>query len=530
MNAQLVTIVIVNAAFLFGAIEIFAAHFTGRLFRPLALAAAVLWMYTVNQTVPASAMVSLWMPHVALLAFLFFAAACASVAAGKIAHLPLMVLGAMVMVHLHVAQILFAGTMSLAACVSLAVRRTPLAGHWKTIAASLGIVALFLLPVALELAVDHPNNLDDIRAYLARYPDPHLGMAIAVRYYLSFLAFLPDSTVVMGGGPSLPAGCFRRRTLRSTGGSIWLRCAAAVASRKAPRFVWVVAGECLLVSALFLVWANRITGDLYGFNGFFIYGIQLLGLWSIAGTLAARWKVPERWARAAWIVPFAAMTAMAGEFRNPDLGNDAIRRMSEELRPVGAVHLVFRHDDWDTAVGIANQMARGGQAFCVDSGWYYMFGRRYVCRPGAAGFAQRVVTRTAILQPGRRALPLPAVDRRGRCHCTAGGLLRLRALDHCWTRRRAVLGFTLAEGAPQFRLTITGSVLPERPVKVTLNGEPIGELGGLWKSSASFVVPGGVMRAGEPNRLTFECPNAGPISGDARELGFSLMAVEIGAR
>ncbi len=456
-------------------------------------------------------------------------AACASVAAGKIAHLPWMVLGAMVMVHLHVAQILFAGTMSLAACVSLAVRRTPLAGHWKTIAASLGIVALFLLPVALELAVDHPNNLDDIRAYLARYPDPHLGMAIAVRYYLSFLAFLPDSTVVMGGGPSLAGRVLSTPYVAIYWGIYLAALCAAVATRKAPRFVWVVAGECLLVSALFLVWANRITGDLYGFNGFFIYGIQLLGLWSIAGALAAGWKVPERWARAAWIVPFAAMTAMAGEFRNPDLGNDAIRRMSEELRPVGAVHLVFRHDDWDTAVGIANQMARGGQAFCVDSSWYYMFGRRYVCQPGAAGFAQRVVTRTAILQPGRRALPLPAVIGADDVTALREGFYACD-LDHCWTRRRAVLGFTLAEGAPQFRLTITGSVLPERPVKVTLNGEPIGELGGLWKSSASFVVPGGVMRAGEPNRLTFECPNAGPISGDARELGFSLMAVEIGAR
>ena len=261
-NAQLLTIVIVNAAFLFGAIEIFAAHFTGRLFRPLALAAAVLWMCTVNQTAPASAMVSLWMPHVALLAFLFFAAACASVAAGKIAHLPWMVLGAMVMVHLHVAQILFAGTMSLAACVSLAVRRTPLAGHWKTIAASLGIVALFLLPVALELAVDHPNNLDDIRAYLARYPDPHLGMAIAVRYYLSFLAFLPDSTVVMGGGPRLIGRVLSTPYVAIYWAIYLAALLAAVAGRKAPRFVWMVAGECLLVSVLFLVLANRITGDL----------------------------------------------------------------------------------------------------------------------------------------------------------------------------------------------------------------------------------------------------------------------------
>src|SRR5947209_19512236 len=71
MNAQLVTLVLINTAFLFGAIEIFAKYFTPQMFRPLALAAALLWIYTVNTTVPTGAVVSPWMPHVALFAFLF---------------------------------------------------------------------------------------------------------------------------------------------------------------------------------------------------------------------------------------------------------------------------------------------------------------------------------------------------------------------------------------------------------------------------------------------------------------------------
>jgi hypothetical protein len=66
-------------------------------------------------------------------------------------------------------------------------------------------------------------------------------------------------------------------------------------------------------------------------------------------------------------------------------------------------------------------------------------------------------------------------------------------------------------------------------VDVVLNGLRLGKLDGLWKSSASFEVAGSAMRAGEWNRLMFECPRAGPISGDARELGFSLMTVEVAA-
>jgi hypothetical protein len=41
LNAQLLTIVLVNTALLFGSIEIFARHFQGTLFRPLAVTAAV---------------------------------------------------------------------------------------------------------------------------------------------------------------------------------------------------------------------------------------------------------------------------------------------------------------------------------------------------------------------------------------------------------------------------------------------------------------------------------------------------------
>jgi len=533
MNAQLVTLVLINMAFLFGAIGIFAKYFTSQIFRPLALASALLWIYAVNATVPTGAVVSPWMPHVALLAFLFFAAACASVAAGRIAHVPLLALGAMLMVHLHVAQFLFAGVLSAAACTMAAMgewragRR--LAGHGKAIAASVGIVALFLLPMVLDLAVHRPNNLDDIRAYLARYPDPHRGLANAVRYFVSFLAFEPDAVQAQIGGQSLPLRLGRTPLLywaiylAALGGAVWV---AARRAKAVPRIVWIVMGECVLISLLFLYWANRITGAFYNFNGFFIYAIQLLGLFAIVGVLSAGWRA--KWVWAAWLVPFAAMPLMAAELRNPDRGSDAIARMSEDLRSAGPVRLVFEHDDWDTAAGVANQLARRGQAFCVDPGWFFLFEREAVCRPGTE-FARRVVTASAVFEPGRRPLVLPVRIGADEASTLREGFYPCEG-DQCWTGRSASLGFTLAGGAPAYRVTITGSVLPERPVEVRLNGVRLGVLDGLWKSGASLDVPGSAVKVGEMNRLTFECAGAGPIAGDARELGFSLMTVEIAGR
>ena len=79
------------------------------------------------------------------------------------------------------------------------------------------------------------------------------------------------------------------------------------------------------------------------------------------------------------------------------------------------------------------------------------------------------------------------------------------------------------------RITITGSVLPERPVEVTLNGQRVGTLDGIWKSGKSFECGRGMWRFGEANRLGFDTAKAGPVAGDARELGVSLIRVRLEA-
>jgi hypothetical protein len=103
--------------------------------------------------------------------------------------------------------------------------------------------------------------------------------------------------------------------------------------------------------------------------------------------------------------------------------------------------------------------------------------------------------------------------------------------NHCWSGRQASLAFTLERDAvaEEYRVTVTGSVLPYRPVEVSINGHRLGAADGIWKSSTSFVARREWLRPGEINTMTFDTTNAGPITGDARELGFALMGVRIEA-
>ncbi len=536
-NAQFLTMVLVNTALLFGSIEIFARHFSGALFRPLALAAAVLLIFEVNHAQPGSALVSLWMPHVALFTFLFFASACASVAAGRAGHLPLAALGAMMLVHLHMAQFLFAGVMSLAACAALLAVRRDFRQYAGSVALSAGIVVLFLLPMVLELILHKPNNLDYVRAYLEKYPNPSQGIVVTGRYLLSFLTFTLDIERRVYAPAS---GLLAQAAASPSVVAYWLifaagLCASAAMAVRWPkllsRFTWIVLAECAVISALFLYWANRITGEMYNFNGYFFYAVHLLGLFLVAGTVS-RWQVNlrphlERWSRLLWALPLLSMVAVAGEFRNPDRGMPPIQKISDELRAPERYELLFQHDDWLTAMGVANRLARRRQDFCVTGNWGFMFGYEYVCAPTAAP-RKVVITQTAAYDLGTAPLKLPVTIDMEDLAARREGFYAPEG-DHCWSGRTASLAFGLDRdaAAAAYRVTLTGSVLPERPVAVSLNGRRVGVADGIWKSSVSFVAGGDVLRPGEINRITFDTANSGPITGDARQLGFSLMDVRI---
>src|SRR5260370_31971237 len=55
--------------------------------------------------------------------------------------------------------------------------------------------------------------------------------------------------------------------------------------RRLQPIVIVLICEIGLISGLFLFWGTRISGELYAFNGFFIYSIQFIAFWVMAALI-----------------------------------------------------------------------------------------------------------------------------------------------------------------------------------------------------------------------------------------------------
>ena len=204
-----------------------------------------------------------------------------------------------------------------------------------------------------------------------------------------------------------------------------------------------------MISVLFLYWANRITGEMFNFNGYFFYAIHLLGLFLIAGTVSS-WQANfrpglVRWCRLVWALALLSIVAVAGEFRNPDQGNPAIQKISEQLRAPDRYELLFQHDDWQTAVGVANRLARRRQTFCVAGNWGFMFGYEYVCAPAAAP-RKVVITASAAYELGSQPLKLPLTIDMEEVAARRDGFYAPEG-DHCWSRRTASLAFGLDRDA-----------------------------------------------------------------------------------
>ena len=187
----------------------------------------------------------------------------------------------------------------------------------------------------------------------------------------------------------------------------------------------------------------------------------------------------------------------------------------------------------DYGYRVANQLVRRGQAFCVTDNWGFMFGHEYEFRPSMMA-RKVVITPTSWFELGRQPLRLPVVIDTEEVSARTEGFYPPEYEpegNHCWSGRSASIIFTLDREAvaPEYRVTVTGSVLPYRPVEVWINGHRLGVAVGIWKSSTDFLAPRELLRPGDVNTMTFDTANAGPITGDTRELGFALMGVRIDA-
>ena len=476
------------------------------------------------------------MPHVALFPFLFFLAVCASVAAGEIRRLPLLAGAGMLLVHLHVAQCMFVAVLGGAACLSGFRRRTGAPWHVPAIVAA-AVVCVFLAPVLLEVALYEPDNLDTLLAYARQHSGAQKSFGEAVWYFATFLTYLPSPDVSRPGLQSLWESFARPYVAL-----YWLAFAALTTliwrqkRKRLSPFLRLAALACALTSALFLFWGTRIAGDLYNFNGYFIYSVQLM-LWLVLAALLAQ-SMPKRTAVAVWAAALVLLAAWAPGFKIAYAGVPqlpAIAAGIPRLDP-GKLRLDFPDGEWANTAGIAIQLARQGKPFCVAPKWEFAFGRPNVCAEESIAQTRLMLAPAECRPPCRMVFQQPglAVALRPPAWCRLP--LEFNAVDGAdvkenfhppeqdrrWTRRTGTIRFALARDFSDrrsIRIRVAGSTAPGRPARLLLNGRVAGSMDHMWNSAAEFVVGREWFRPGEENRLVFEVPNAGPLHPDYRELG-----------
>jgi hypothetical protein len=409
LNAHILTVILLNTAFLFTAIAIFARHCRSRLFLPVAVLLALIFTYVVNRTIPGSALVSVWMPYVFLFCFLLFVTTCASVAIGELRDLPTMTLCALLLMHGHVAQSMFVGALAIAACGTMFWRiwRMRIHGASRDVQRNnrsilvrvIALILLFALPPTLDILLHQPNNIDAIRRYMAEHRGMENSLITSVKYASTFFAFVPDPEVIL---QSRSAHILRRGISKPYVVCYWalFLCLCGLAATlkvkrcaEVPFFLVYMAFEVTLTSILFIYWGMKMAGGMYNFNGHFYFSIQLLALWSLAAFILNEFpfQTSVRSARAAACAAALIVFPARQYFQNVYHGDPNLKQMmAVVLKRPEPLHIVFDAKYWPTAVGLASRMKRASRSFCIDEEWAFLFGRDVICMNSAAWERLRV--------------------------------------------------------------------------------------------------------------------------------------------
>lgn len=575
-NAHILTGLVLQAGFFAAALGLLAGWVRSRWFLPLAAALGGLHFAQVQH-----AFNSIWPPHVLLMPFLCFLVASASVAAGRVSHLWIMVLAGSFLVHGHVAQPLFVGTIFLAVYGQL-WRGGPAAGgapwRWarREHLQAAGVLAIFLVPFGADLAAGADSNLLTIvRFFLVS--NEHSTWAKSFAYLAAFFGYWRDIEQLL---PQDRPVSFAHIAARAPIYALWLGVLALAAlgwwrtrrrGEAAPRQFLsafaLVLGVALLAS---IYWGRAQAGPLFEFNSFFFHSVTFsVALFALAGLTPALPETRPALVVAGLVLPAALLGgawALAQGTRPPEstagAGFDwypAVQAaLAADPRRDAPKFLVFDHDDWGDVARTALALKRLRSSYRTDRSWAYMYGY-YRTVPNAqldslARFSIWRFSRAerpgphAVLPGGLRVYfePLPLDPRDTLIVCTREGTLAQYLLFGITTPENEFTWTKLPRAGLQFRsppvdrdVLVTFDATPfvnsgitEQPMRLFVNDRPVTEIVLKERAQVTARVPAAVWNASPVVTIVSEFPNArSPLAlgrhPDPRELGWGLYSIRI---
>jgi hypothetical protein len=415
-NGQWLALLILNAALV--ALTLAILRSWSDSWQPVAWCGTVVLVFLASHD---NLLSSTWMPYALLPPFLLLLTAGASVAAGRPAWLWAMALAGGLLVHGHAEFLFFVPVISAVALGLAGWRRA--SGERRDWLLFSAVVALFLLPIALNLALHWPGEFGK---YFSYGGEGHAhGAGASVRYVLDFWAGHPAAGAVLA--------------VLLTAGIAWLWLARPPGGQRP--FLLAGLGMGLLATVLFAGYAARGIDDLsQQYVGYFYWAVPLfllllamLGLGGVrpeAVRLSARLRtvrlpvrlrtvrLPRRLRNArfgalrpgrhaaglAALVGLLGALAVAG--RSPALATapedlpDLPRAMDTLSAYAGGRPLVVELEQgaWPVLTALIVQGQRTGRRVCArDPGWRFLVTAEFVCtgREVAEGRQVRLAARPA---------------------------------------------------------------------------------------------------------------------------------------
>jgi len=422
-NGQLIALYALNA--LFAAFVVAAGYGWTRSVRTAAAVFAVVLVYGALHP---SMFSSDWMPYEYVPAYFAFVVSISSVAAGRIQDSWIAALSGWFVIHGHACFLFFVPVLSAAALAALAwPRRRRLRSSLRSFAARRRvwvpvavISAVFLLPIAVELALHWPGNFGKYFSYSSSSRSGGHSAAKIAGYALWF--WWPHAHA--WAAPLI---------LFAVAGLVAWRLPAGPARR----FCLSLLAFDVLSSVAFLAYTAVGIDDLTQYYiGYFYWSAPVLTLLVIAV------GVVESLPRGGWLALGVAVTAavaacaafaaapqtrLTTEHTDPanlSTGPDVDPSMPAGVARLAAIAggrpvvLRLAHNAWPAMTGILVQAERTGVRACVaDPGWEFMVTSQFICTPAELADG----TFFQLYVPGTVPHGMPVVFRLRRAIVTAAG-------------------------------------------------------------------------------------------------------------